>query len=170
MIVENEQCLLRVMYPDMSSVDASLLPWTRHVGCWTTCNVQLLLEPSSLHWLCLGEQVVKLRLSGSSELCGHFYLKVMGILLLCPTSFSLLFESQMDLFHSPSCLVGTSLCPSLFIPRWHSFSPISWDRKVEWLTENEIYSKVEEMKIYICIIYPNIIHVTVNEMNTWASQ
>lgn len=56
---------------------------------------QRLLGARSLLCLCLSRQVMSLMLSSSSQLFGHFYLKVMGISLLCLTSLLLLLESQM---------------------------------------------------------------------------
>ena len=94
--MENEQCLLEVMYVDISSVHASLLlstfTWdvTLHATHASPRGLQTPLPP-------LGRQLMSLMLACSSRLFGLFYPKVMGISLLFSTSFSLLLGSQMGL-------------------------------------------------------------------------
>lgn len=109
-----------------------------HGGSWVTGQAQLLLVGCSFLGLCLGRWAMHLLSSSFSKLCGYFYFKVTGRSLLRSTSFSLLFKSQTD-FISFSLSSRASLCQSLFTPRWHSCSSLSWDPKTEGLTGNEIY-------------------------------
>ena len=108
----------------------------------------------------------------SSFIQGKLILGVIYSLLFLFLSPHLLLSSLQELssFLPHSFLSTTaSLCQSLFTPRWHSCSSLSWDPEAEWLTENEICNKEEEIEICIHIMCLNIIHVTVNEMNPWAS-
>ena len=169
LIMGNEQCLLRVMYPDMPSVDASYCPW---LPWWWLDHMLGTASPSRLQ-----PPLVLPRLVGYAPAILQF-LQIMWIFLLqghrqVTSPFYLLLSSLQELsFLLPLSFLSTraSLCQSLFTPRWHSCSSLSWDPKAEWITENEIYNKEEEIEIFICIMCPNIIHVTVNEMNPWASQ
>ena len=105
------------------------------------------------------------------------FLQIMWIFLLqghrqVTSPFHLLLSSLQELSSFLPCSflsTTASFCQSLLTPRWHSCSSLSWDPKAEWLTENEICNKEEEIEISIRIMCLNIIHVTVNEMNPWAS-